>query len=99
MRPRSRRPQVPSAHNYRQSGGLHAVLTTIQRDVAPVEFATWLENTTLLDVDEERQTVVVGTPHVFARDAVEQRYLMVLATKLSAQLGQPYALQVVIESG
>ncbi len=73
------------------------VLTTVQCDVTPVEFATWLEPTVLLDVDEERQTVVVGTPNVFARDAVQQRYQALLTATLAVQLQQAYTLEVVID--
>ncbi|MDP9311077.1 MAG: helix-turn-helix domain-containing protein [Chloroflexota bacterium] len=75
----------------------HAVLATVQRDVAPVEFATWLENTSLVEVDAERQTVVIGTPNVFARDAIQQRYLAVLTATLAAQLQQSYTIEVVID--
>ncbi len=73
------------------------VLTTVQCDVTPVEFATWLEPTVLLDVDEERQTVVVGTPNVFARDAVQQRYQALLTATLAVQLQQAYTIEVVID--
>ncbi len=74
-----------------------AVLTTAQCDVTPMEFATWLEPTVLLEVDEARQTVVVGTPNVFARDAVQHRYLALLTTTLSAQLQQAYTIELVID--
>ncbi len=77
----------------------HAVLTTVQRDVAPVEFATWLEPTVLLEVDAEQQTVVIGTPNVFARDAVQQRYQALLTETLSAQVQQAYTIEVVIDGG
>jgi hypothetical protein len=76
-----------------------SILTTLQRDVAPEEFATWLGDTTLLDVDHVRQMVVVGTPHVFARDVVQQQYLPTLSAALSAQLHQAYTLTVVVGSG
>ncbi|MDP9314307.1 MAG: hypothetical protein M3R24_26075 [Chloroflexota bacterium] len=62
-----------------------------------MEFATWLEPTVLLEVDAERQTVVVGTPNVFARDAVQQRYQALLTATLAVQLQQAYTLEVVID--
>ncbi len=75
----------------------HAVLTTVQRDVAPVEFATWLEPTVLLDIDHQQQRVVVGTLNVFARDAVQQRYQAVLSAALAAHLPRAYTIDVVID--
>ncbi len=76
----------------------HAVLTALQHGVPPPEFATWFKDTALLDVDHQRQTVVVGTPNVFARDVVLQRYLAALSTTLSAHLQQPYTIHVVVDS-
>ncbi len=74
-----------------------SVLTTLQRDVPPAEFATWLKDTALLDVDHEWQIAVVGTPNVFARDAVQQCYIPPLSTELSAHLHQSYAIHVVVD--
>jgi DNA-binding MarR family transcriptional regulator len=76
-----------------------SVLMTIQHDIAPAEFATWLADTVLLDVDHQRQIVVVGTPNVFARDVVQQQYSAVLAPELAHRLHLAYTVQVVVDSG
>lgn len=76
-----------------------SILMRVQHDVAPAEFATWQENTTLLDVDHARQMVVVGTPHVFVRDVVHYRYLPLLSAALSAQIHQSYAIHVADDNG
>jgi chromosomal replication initiation ATPase DnaA len=72
-----------------------AVLTTIQCDVTPSKFATWLEPTVLLDIDHQQQRVV-GTPNVFARDAVKHHRLALLTATRSGQFQQAYTLEVVI---
>ncbi|PLS78131.1 MAG: hypothetical protein CYG59_20155 [Chloroflexi bacterium] len=74
-----------------------SVLTAVQHDVPPAEFATWLKDTALLDVDHQRRTVVVGTPNVFARDVVQQGYITGISAVLSAHFHQSYAIDVVVD--
>lgn len=40
---------------------------------------------------------MVGTPNVFARDAVQQRYAGLLTATLAAALQQAYTIEVVID--
>ncbi len=75
-----------------------SVLTALQHEVPLAEFATWLKDTTLLDVDHERQIVVVGTPNVFARDVIQQNYIRSLSIALSTHLHQAYTISVVVDS-
>ncbi len=76
-----------------------SILMTVQCDVPPAEFATWLAETALLDVDHTRQIVVVGTPNVFARDVIQQQHLPTLSAELAAQLQQTYAIHITVDGG
>jgi hypothetical protein len=70
------------------------VLDDVQRDVPGSEFATWLIESTLLDLTEDR--AVVGVPHIFAREHVERCYREILGDHLSGVVQRRVNVQVVI---
>ena len=57
-------------------------------------YATWIAPNRLLFLEDD--TVVVGTPNVFVRDALEQQYLPAIAATLSQSYGRPLTVAVVI---
>lgn len=80
-----------------RSDGLWArVLDQLRPQVPPGEFTTWLEPTALLDLDEQRAVIAVG--HVFAHDTLQRQYAAVLSTALQAIVGQPVAIEIVIDA-
>ncbi|HEY0737292.1 MAG TPA: DnaA N-terminal domain-containing protein [Herpetosiphonaceae bacterium] len=71
-----------------------AVLERLAGQVAPREFATWLQETTWLEL--EPTSAFVGTSNVFARERIEAVYLDAIQQILSAVLGRSVRVQVVI---
>ncbi|GAC1386274.1 MAG: hypothetical protein NVSMB42_06690 [Herpetosiphon sp.] len=70
------------------------VQVTLKHHLDDTDFETWIKPTTLLDLDD--QTAVVGTPNVFAREALE-RYRDTLAAALTAELQRPVAVMLAIQ--
>lgn len=71
-----------------------AVLERLAGQIAPREFTTWLQETTLLEL--EATTAFVGASNVFARERIEAVYLDAIQQTLSAVLGRSIRVQVVI---
>ncbi|HEY0603499.1 MAG TPA: DnaA N-terminal domain-containing protein [Herpetosiphonaceae bacterium] len=71
-----------------------AVLERLASQIAPREFATWLQETTLLELDAT--SAFVGTSNVFARERIEAAYLDAIQQTLSAVVGRSVRVQVVI---
>jgi hypothetical protein len=83
-------PPLPQA----PTGVWSAVLVDLQRTVPAGDFATWLEPTRLLDLDDAG--AIVGCPHVFARDMVAREYLNSIAAALERELGRAVPIELVI---
>lgn len=72
----------------------HGVRSTLQRDLPPLEYATWIEP---LHVYERADDVVVlAAPNCFVRDRVRGTYGHILAVSWEAALGAPIQVEVVI---
>ncbi len=71
------------------------VLSQLSRELPEDDFATWVEPTTLLELDAD--TAVVGTPNVFVRQAIEARWLEQVAGALSGVLGHAVTVCLAIE--
>jgi hypothetical protein len=63
--------------------------------LSPVDVATWLAPSRLLEVDADR--VVIGTPNVFVRDIIAASMLPPLATAFQQELGRTLAVELAIE--
>jgi chromosomal replication initiation ATPase DnaA len=62
--------------------------------IAPSEWDTWIEPLDLLALDGG--AAVVGAPNCFARDQLAATYGTLLEDALTAELGHPVAIEVVI---
>ncbi len=71
-----------------------AVLDDLRQQLDPAEYATWLEPSSLVALTPDQ--AIIGTPHIFARDTVQQRYQTELAVALSQTYGRPLDVQIVI---
>ncbi len=74
-----------------------AVCATLQQRLDDGAYATWIADTHLLDVDDDR--AVIGTPNVFARDQLATAYLASLSDALREHLGHSVTVEVVIDGG
>ncbi|MBA3947255.1 MAG: hypothetical protein H0X37_22185 [Herpetosiphonaceae bacterium] len=72
-------------------------LREVQPQVTQSEWDTWLRSTVLLDVDDSE--AIIGTPNIFVRQEVEQRYAEVLQSALQAALCRQMHINVVIAGG
>jgi hypothetical protein len=72
------------------------ILAQLSRELPGDDVATWLEPTTLLELDAE--TAVIGTPNVFVREAIEARFLEQVTGALSGVLGHAVTVCLAIES-
>ncbi len=70
------------------------VLERLAAQIAPQEFTTWLQETTLVEL--ETTSAFVGTSNIFARERVEAMYLPAIEQTLSDVLGRPVQVHVVI---
>nr|MBA3948214.1 hypothetical protein [Herpetosiphonaceae bacterium] len=73
----------------------HQVQARLQPQFACTEFETWIRPTKLLDLDG--QEAVVGTPNVFVRQELEQRYHLQLTEALAAEVGRPVDVLLTIQ--
>lgn len=71
-----------------------AALAQVQTVVSPASFATWLQDTHLLDINGD--VALVGTSNVFVRDAVASGYEEELASAISTVMGRTLRVEVVI---
>src|SRR6476660_6612316 len=67
-----------------------AALGELQVSLSPANFETWLRDTQLLDVDEQRFRIAV--PNGFAKDWLENRYRSLISQTLARIVG--YSVQV-----
>ena len=100
--PGSRFPTVVNAthHPTDRSAGSHrrmdakqvwrAALGELQVSLSPANFETWLRDTQLVDVDEQRFRIAV--PNGFAKDWLESRYRSLISQTLARIVG--YSVQV-----
>ncbi len=67
-----------------------AALGELQVSLSPANFETWLRDTQLIDVDEQRFRI--GVPNGFAKDWLENRYRSLISQTLARIVG--YSVQV-----
>ena len=67
-----------------------AALGELQVSLSPANFETWLRDTELVDVDEQRFRIAV--PNGFAKDWLESRYRSLISQTLARIVG--YSVQV-----
>jgi chromosomal replication initiator protein len=67
-----------------------AALGELQVSLSPANFETWLKETQLVDVDEQRFRI--GVPNGFAKDWLETRYRSLISQTLARIVG--YSVQV-----
>src|SRR6476469_6011772 len=67
-----------------------AALGELQVSLSPANFETWLRDTQLVDVDEQRFRI--GVPNGFAKDWLENRYRSLISQTLARIVG--YSVQV-----
>jgi chromosomal replication initiator protein len=67
-----------------------AALGELQVSLSPANFETWLRDTTLVDVDDNRFRIAV--PNGFAKDWLESRYRSLISSTLARIVG--YSVQV-----
>jgi len=70
-----------------------AALGELQVSLSPANFETWLKETALVEVDDNRFTVAV--PNGFAKDWLETRYRSLISQTLARVVG--YSVQVDFE--
>ena len=67
-----------------------AALGELQVSLSPANFETWLRDTQLIDVDDQRFRIAV--PNGFAKDWLENRYRSLISQTLARIVG--YSVQV-----
>src|SRR5512143_147143 len=67
-----------------------AALGELQVSLSPANYETWLRDTTLIDVDDNRFRIAV--PNGFAKDWLETRYRSLISQTLARIVG--YSVQV-----
>jgi len=67
-----------------------AALGELQVSLSPANFETWLRETQLIDVDDQRFRIAV--PNGFAKDWLENRYRSLISQTLARIVG--YSVQV-----
>ena len=67
----------------------------VAQQVPAAEFATWLQETHLVTLDDDR--AVIGVPNIFACEQVQAVYAQQLAEVLVGQTGKRVAVEVVID--
>ena len=67
-----------------------AALGELQVSLSPANFETWLRDTQLVDVDDQRFRIAV--PNGFAKDWLETRYRSLISQTLARIVG--YSVQV-----
>src|SRR6476620_786084 len=72
-----------------------AALGELQVSLSPANFETWLRDTRLIDVDEQRFRIAV--PNGFAKDWLESRYRSLISQTLARIVG--YSVQVAFVIG
>src|SRR5207344_2230762 len=73
-----------------------AALGELQVSLSPANFETWLRDTQLVDVDEQRFWIAV--PNGFAKDWLESRYRSLISQTLARIVGYSVQVEFVIAS-
>jgi chromosomal replication initiator protein len=74
-----------------------AALGELQVSLSPANFETWLRDTQLVDVDEQRFRISV--PNGFAKDWLESRYRSLISQTLARIVGYSVQVEFVVGSG
>ena len=72
-----------------------AALGELQVSLSPANFETWLRDTQLVDVDEQRFRIAV--PNGFAKDWLETRYRSLISQTLARIVGYSVQVEFVVE--
>src|SRR5512133_2047212 len=72
-----------------------AALGELQVSLSPANFETWLRETSLVDVDENRFRI--GVPNGFAKDWLETRYRSLISQTLARIVGYSVQVEFVIK--
>ncbi|MDP9314411.1 MAG: hypothetical protein M3R24_26625 [Chloroflexota bacterium] len=70
------------------------ILAELAHQLPQNEFATWLKDTWLIDLDSHQ--AIVGTSNIFARETLEGHYVAALRAALAHYLGYEVHVEVVI---
>src|SRR6478736_1690969 len=73
-----------------------AALGELQVSLSPANFETWLRDTRLIDVDDQRFRIAV--PNGFAKDWLESRYRSLISQTLARIVGYSVQVEFVIAS-
>jgi chromosomal replication initiator protein len=73
-----------------------AALGELQVSLSPANYETWLRETQLVDVDEQRFRIAV--PNGFAKDWLETRYRSLISQTLARIVGYSVQVEFVVES-
>jgi chromosomal replication initiator protein len=74
-----------------------AALGELQVSLSPANYETWLRDTQLVDVDEQRFRIAV--PNGFAKDWLETRYRSLISQTLARIVGYSVQVEFVVASG
>lgn len=74
-----------------------AVQTRLMAHVPAQDYATWLQETALVDL--EHGQAIIATPNTFARERVAAQYAPLIAHALQQHTRQPVHVQVVLDQG
>ena len=74
-----------------------AALGELQVSLSPANYETWLRDTALVDVDEQRFRIAV--PNGFAKDWLETRYRSLISQTLARIVGYSVQVEFVVSSG
>jgi chromosomal replication initiator protein len=73
-----------------------AALGELQVSLSPANYETWLKETRLVDVDEQRFRIAV--PNGFAKDWLETRYRSLISQTLARIVGYSVQVEVVVDA-
>ncbi len=73
-----------------------AALGELQVSLSPANFETWLRDTRLVDVDDNRFTI--GVPNGFAKDWLEGRYRSLISQTLARIVGYSVQVEIVVQA-
>jgi len=74
-----------------------AALGELQVSLSPANFETWLRDTQLVEVDEQRFRIAV--PNAFAKDWLEGRYRSLISQTLARVVGYSVQVEFVVTAG
>src|SRR5512143_4154992 len=74
-----------------------AALGELQVSLSPANYETWLRDTTLIDVDDNRFRIAV--PNGFAKDWLETRYRSLISQTLARIVGYSVQVEFLVHSG